>query len=156
MSIADPFSQEEQAQATFENAADARRVCLTDSAGSKISGSNPLPVTTSAGTPTTTAIEFQKTASVAASTLTTVLSFTPSVTVRVDAVGGTGEADGEWSIFINTVEVLRRRGTGSDLNFDVEMFSFKLLSTDTIDIKIQHFRTGKTPDFQAEVRYHND
>lgn len=156
MTLADKFSQEEQAQATFENTATARRVTLTDKSGSNISGSNPLPVTTSAGTPSVTAIEFQTVASVAAATLTTVLSFSPSVDARIDAVGGTGEADGEWSVFINTVEVLRRRGTGSDLNFDVEMFSFKLLSTDTIDIKIQHFRTGKTPDFQAEVRFHDD
>ncbi len=156
MSFADKVPQEEQAQRTFENAADARRTCLTDSVGSKISGSNPLPVTTAGGTPSATAIEFQTVNAVAASTLTTILSFSPSVTIRLDGIGGTGELEGEWSFFINSVEKIRRRTTGSGLNFDVRMFGFKILSTDTIDIKYRHVRTGKTSDCQAEVRYHND
>ena len=98
-------------------------------------------------------IEPQAVTGISKDTVTTVLTFTNAgADLFIDAVGGTGSARAEWTIFINDVAKIFRRQGVAVMNLNVKMFGFKLANGDKIDIKVEHFEGG-TQEFKAEVRY---
>lgn len=148
------LSVEEQWQHTYENAATARRVTLTDASGGNISSGNPLPVDISTAGSKTPSIEFQTVATVPFNTLTTVLSFTNTgADLFLEAIGGTGTARSEWILYVDNVEKLRRRIGVANMNMDVRMFDYLIPTNSVVDIKVTHFESA-TQSFQSEVRYY--
>lgn len=86
------------------------------------------------------------------STLTTIVTFTasaPKTLISVISVSGTVYA--KFSLYLNAVLLETKRG-GPDRTMT---FAFphplKLIATDILDVKVEHFNIGQVADFESTV-----
>jgi len=101
----------------------------------------------------TTFLEFQTAVTVPTNTETTVLDFTNTGTAfAIEAISATGEAAGQWFIYINDVLKVQQRTTAADMNLDLNMHSFILVNTDKVTVKVEHYETA-TQDFACTLHY---
>ena len=88
---------------------------------------------------------------VPASTKTTVVTLSAAVDTFVTAIYCSGHEYGKWYLVRNTLDQIIQRG-GPDRD---QPFTFpnpwKLSAGDVLDVKVEHFVTGQTPDFEATV-----
>lgn len=89
--------------------------------------------------------------SVTANTLTTVCTYTATGTKRVTRIGCSGTCYAKFTLVINTVVVETKR-SGPQRNIDFTFDRPLLLSdSDILDLKVTHFVTGETNEFEATV-----
>ena len=96
-------------------------------------------------------IEYAEVSTISASTLTTVLTHTATAEENIGVITASGEDYAKFQFFIDTV----LKGTlrsGPDRNV-IWTFPFPLALDDTqvLDIKVTHFHTGDTLDFEAAL-----
>lgn len=92
---------------------------------------------------------------VAASTETTVVSYSTSATKAtwISQIFCSGQENSKWRLFdAGTAKIVQRIGAGQ-VNMTYNFVTpFKVpAGTVTIDIKVEHFITGETPDFEAAI-----
>ena len=95
--------------------------------------------------------EFATVGSVGASTLTTILTFTPTENVTIGRISAGGEDYAKFEWFIDTVRFETKR-SGPDRYVD---FFFPVHLTldagETLEVKVTHFHTGDTLAFEASI-----
>lgn len=91
-------------------------------------------------------------ASVAASTKTTVVTLPSAVTDRfITAIYCSGMEYAKWFLMINSAdEIIQRTGPDRDQPF-VFSSPWKIVAGAVVDVKVEHFVTGQTPDFEASI-----
>jgi hypothetical protein len=90
--------------------------------------------------------------SVPASTLTTIATYTATVAVKnLTRISCTGQESGKWQLFLDTVLIETKRATpGLDVEFRFGN-SLQMSAGSVLDVKVTHFRTGQTPDFDSTI-----
>jgi len=90
---------------------------------------------------------------VPASTLTTILSKTASVTFNnITIVSVSGEAYAKYILYLNAAVLdIRRTGPDRNLQFDFTGSPLALITGDVVDIKVEHYNTGDLLDFDATI-----
>jgi hypothetical protein len=89
--------------------------------------------------------------SVSANVETTILTHTATATENVVRLSMTGMENAKYRIYIDTVlaETLR---SGPSRNVEMNFIHPLALGTgQVLDIKVEHFVTGETPDFEATI-----
>jgi hypothetical protein len=90
-------------------------------------------------------------ASVPASTKTTVVTYSAVVDRYVTAIYGSGMENGKWFLVINSADqIVRRAGPERDKIFEFPS-PLKITAGSVLDIKVEHFVTGETPDFECTI-----
>jgi len=98
-------------------------------------------------------IEFQETTNVPADTLSTVLSFTNSVSkIYLNSIIVNSNLRAEWFIYVNTVLLMKRRSNDDIGSYNIDMHKFIMSDNDILDVKVKHYEPT-THDFQTEVNY---
>lgn len=100
-----------------------------------------------------TQIEPAAVTGVAGNVVTTVLSFTPTVDIRIGHIGGTGSARAEWTILIGGVAKIYRRTGVAHPNLDVDMEDIKVPASTAVEVKVEHYESA-VQEFKASVRYY--
>lgn len=96
-------------------------------------------------------LKFATVASVGASTLTTILTFIPSVNVSIGRISAGGEDYAKFELFIDTVRFdVKRSGPDRHVDFIFPVF-LTLDILQTLEIKVTHFHIGDTLAFEASV-----
>jgi hypothetical protein len=90
--------------------------------------------------------------SVAASVKTTVVTLAAAVTDRyITAIFCSGMEYAKWFLVRNSAdEIIQRTGPDRDQPFQFAS-PWKIPAGDVIDVKVEHFVTGETPDFEASI-----
>ncbi len=81
--------------------------------------------------------------------LTTVATFTATVTTRITSIIASGTDYAKYTVVLNTVDILTLR-TGPDRNTGA-FINLELAATDVIDIKVEHFDTSVTMNAEATI-----
>ena len=107
----------------------AKRVTLVDTTGTLIDGSNPLPVTTS-GTSGVTEIAIYGSQTVVFGATTTIVTYTVPVgkKFKVGTINIGGEADGEFTLEINSSIIAYIRNSASEQTKNV-YFDYNIVAT---------------------------
>jgi hypothetical protein len=111
---------------------------------------DPWPVTFS----TTTSVTSGSVSAIAVSTKTTIAtkSFVLAAFENLVKVSVSGEGYAKFYLTLNTVDIdIRRTGPDRNLVFDFSGSPLSLTIGDVIDIKVEHFDTGSTLDFDATI-----
>jgi hypothetical protein len=87
-------------------------------------------------------------ANVVATTLTTIVTYTAPAAKGVTRVSCSGTNYAKFSLVLNTTTIEYKR-SGPDRN--VEFGAFALSSGDVLDVKVEHYVTGDTADFEATI-----
>ena len=84
-------------------------------------------------------------------TLTTILTYTAPAAVKLTRIGVSGTDYAKFQLFLNTVLVETKR-SGPDRSLDF-MFTrpLALASSDVLDVKVTHYNTGLTSNFESTV-----
>jgi hypothetical protein len=90
---------------------------------------------------------------VAASTKTTILSATYSASFNnIALISVSGQDYAKFFLTLNAADIdIRRTGPARNLTYDFKSNPLKLVSGDTIDVKVEHFFTGDLLDFEATI-----
>lgn len=135
----DKLATQEQHQRTYENAAEARRVTLTDKTGDNIDSTNPLPVSPIGGSTDTSYRQFG-TALVTYNIEATLITYTvpSSNKFLLTGINMGGEADGEFVIYVNTVKQLVFRNSAANRTqfLTINDNNFELAGDDVIEVKV--------------------
>jgi hypothetical protein len=82
---------------------------------------------------------------------TTVVTFTAAADTFITAIYCSGMEYGKWYLVKNsTDEIIQRGGPDRDQAFTFPN-PWKILSGDVIDVKVEHFVSGQTPNFEATI-----
>lgn len=87
-------------------------------------------------------------ANVTATTLTTIVSYTALVDKGVTRISCSGTDYAKFSLVLNTVTIEYQR-SGPSRN--IEFGPLKLSATDVLDVKVEHFITGDTANFESTI-----
>ena len=88
---------------------------------------------------------------VTASTLSTILTYTAPSKKLLSHVTVSGTLYAKYTLYLNTsVLEVRRGGPDRTLVFEFPR-PYKLLTADILDVKVEHFNTGATADFESTV-----
>jgi hypothetical protein len=89
---------------------------------------------------------------IAASTLTTVATFTATALVQnVTKISCSGQESAKWELFIDTVLFDTKR-SGPELNAEFRWDKrFNMSTGSVLDVKVTHEITGETPNFEATI-----
>ena len=90
---------------------------------------------------------------VPATTLTTIVTKTADASLtNISLISVSGDDYAKYTLVINTVLIdTRRTGPDRNLTFDFTSNPLKTSVGDVIDIKVEHFFTGDTLDFEATI-----
>ena len=90
--------------------------------------------------------------SVPATTKTTVVTLAAAVTDRfITAIYCSGMEYAKWYLVRNSAdEIIQRTGPDRDQPFNFAS-PWKIPAGDVVDVKVEHFVTGQTPDFEATI-----
>jgi hypothetical protein len=90
---------------------------------------------------------------VPATTLTTIVTKTADANLtNISLVSVSGDDYAKYTLVINTVIIdTRRTGPARNLTFDFTSNPLKTSVGDVIDIKVEHFFSGDTLDFEATI-----
>lgn len=132
----------------IDELSDKAYVCLDNTAGAAIWAE--ISTSTSPIVATTGVLKYTEASSVSVSTLTTVATFTASADTSITNVLCSGQESGKWQIFIDTVLKMTQRTVDRNVQFDFDN-PFLLANGSIIDVKVTHFVTGATPDFEAAI-----
>lgn len=84
-------------------------------------------------------------------TKTTVVTLTASQDTYVTEIICSGMEYGKWYLVVNSVDQSIKRG-GSDRDVTWTFVNpLKITSGQVLDIKVEHFVTGQTPDFESTI-----
>lgn len=86
--------------------------------------------------------------SVTATTLTTIVTYTAPSAKGVTRISCSGTDYAKYSLVLNTSTIEYKR-SGPDRN--IEFGPMKLNTNDVLDIKVEHFNTGLTGNFEATI-----
>ena len=82
---------------------------------------------------------------------TTVVTYSAGADTFITELIGSGMEYGKWYVVIDSVDQAIRRG-GSDRDVVWTFVNpLKVLSGSVIDLKVEHFVTGQTPDFEGTI-----
>jgi len=88
---------------------------------------------------------------VSANSKTTVLTISAVVDTYITSIICSGMEYGKWFLTVDTVDqMIRRGGPGRDVIWEF-VNPFKVSSGSVFDLKVEHFVTGETPDFEGTV-----
>jgi len=92
-------------------------------------------------------------AGVADTTKTTILSATYSASFNnIALISCSGQDYAKYYLTLNTVDIdIRRSGPERNVEFDFKSNPLGLSSGDIVDIKVEHFFTGESLDFEATI-----
>jgi len=89
--------------------------------------------------------------SVASNVKTTVVTYTASADTYITELIGSGMEYGKWFVVVDSVDQAVRRG-GSDRDVVWTFVNpLKINSGSVIDLKVEHFVSGQTPDFEGTI-----
>ena len=90
---------------------------------------------------------------VPANTLTTILTKTADANLtNISIVSVSGQDYAKYTLVINGGDIdVRRSGPQRNVQFDYTSNPLKTTTGDVIDIKVEHFFTGETLDFEATI-----
>ena len=98
-----------------------------------------------------TAVAVGEVTSVPANTLTTVLTLTANGTNMLTTLTFSGEGYAKYGLYINS-SVIEIHRTGPDRNGRFQFIHpYTLESGDVVDVKVIHYDTGETLDFEATM-----
>lgn len=88
---------------------------------------------------------------VTANLLTTIVTYTAGATSKITRIGASGTEYAKYQLFKNT-NLIETKRTGPERSIDF-IFNSPLImnSGDIVDVKVTHFYTGNTVDFEASV-----
>jgi hypothetical protein len=87
-----------------------------------------------------------------ASTLTTLTTYSPVTNKVITRIAVSGTRYAKYQLFLNTALIeTQRTGPDRNLAFIFEPFPLALNATDILDVKVTHYNTGETADFEATV-----
>ena len=155
MSWDNKLETQEQDQRTYENAAEARRVTITDKTGDNIDATNPLPVNVTSTTPDTAYREYG-TALVTYNTETTLITYTVPTANNfiLTGINMGGEADGEFIVYVNTVKqmVFRNSAANRTQFLTINDNNFELAGDDILDVKVTNVsHRQNAANFEATI-----
>ena len=102
-----------------------------------------------AAPPANTILDYTEVTGIAASTVTTIATFTAVATTRVTKLILSGTDYAKVTVRINsTVQATKRMGPDRNVEFDLNL---ELSATDTVDIRAEHFHTGDTNDYEGLI-----
>lgn len=108
--------------------------------------------------PTATAsiLEFDEELTVAANSVTTILSYTNTGSLLyLDTLIATGEVDAEYRLVINGTTKMKYRTSEQNRTMNVPFPMSQLIQIgDIVDIKVIHYHTASTADFSANIIGH--
>ena len=88
---------------------------------------------------------------VPASTITTLATMTANGSRYVTRVSVSGQEYAKYTLHINSVlKETKRSGPDRSVEFEFDT-PLGLASGDVLDVKVEHFVTGQTPDFEATI-----
>ena len=88
---------------------------------------------------------------VPASTKTTVLTISAAADTYITSIICSGMEYGKWFLTLNSGDEMIRRG-GPDRDVIWQFTNpYKVASGSVFDVKVEHFVTGQTPDFESTV-----
>ena len=83
--------------------------------------------------------------------LTTILTLSPSVDTFITQVVCSGDDYGKFTLVVDaSTKFTRRGGPGRDVVFQF-VSPFKVAGSSVFDVKVEHFLSGATPNFQSTV-----
>ena len=83
-------------------------------------------------------------------TLTTVVTLPANGIKYITKIYCSGEENGRWEVYIDTVLKVTARTIDRQVNFDFNLPT-KILATEVVDIKVIHFGPDTTADFDATI-----
>lgn len=86
--------------------------------------------------------------SVPVSTLSTIVTYVAPSTKGVVRISCSGTVYAKYRLVLNTTTIEIKR-SGPD--YTIEFGAFALATTDTLDVKVEHFYTGQTEDFESTI-----
>lgn len=90
-------------------------------------------------------------ASVASGVKTTVVTLSAAQDTYITEIIGSGMEYGKWFIVVDSVDQAVRRG-GSDRDVIWTFVNpLKIAGGSVLDVKVEHFVSGETPDFEATI-----
>jgi hypothetical protein len=93
---------------------------------------------------------------VPATTQTTVASYTAGADTRITDVYGSGHDNAKWQVYIDSVLQMTQRAGNGDRNVQINFNTPLLLSNgSTLDVKVTHYFTAETLDFEATILGYN-
>jgi hypothetical protein len=94
-------------------------------------------------------IRFTETTIVAANTLTTILSFTAIATTNIALLTASGQDYAKYDLFVDSVQIgTKRSGPSRNVEWSFQM-PLALDIASVLQIKVTHFYTAETVDFEA-------
>lgn len=88
---------------------------------------------------------------VPASSKTTVVTLTAVTDKFITAIYGSGMENGKWYLTIDAADqIVRRAGPERDKIWEFPS-PLKIPAGSVLDIKVEHFVTGETPDFECTI-----
>jgi hypothetical protein len=82
---------------------------------------------------------------------TTVVTLSAVADKYITAIYGSGMENGKWFLVINSADqIVRRAGPERDKIFEFPS-PLKITAGSVLDIKVEHFVTGETPDFECTI-----
>lgn len=89
--------------------------------------------------------------SVESSSKTTVLTISASADTYITSIICSGMEYGKWYVTVDSADqMIRRGGPARDVIWEF-VNPYKVASGSVLDIKVEHFVTGETPDFESTV-----
>lgn len=84
-------------------------------------------------------------------TLTTIVTRTAPAAETVSQISCSGQNYAKFTLVLNTVIIdTKRNGPGRNVDF-IFFQPLALISSDILDVKVEHFQTGEINDFEATV-----
>lgn len=121
------------------------------SAESVVTSLTGLPVTVIGGSGTTpnSVLAYSEVTALGSATVATVATYTATGSDVVSRVIASGEDYAKFTIVLNTViKATARSGPDRNVIFDLNL---GLSAADVLDVKVEHFHTGDTLDFEASI-----
>lgn len=87
---------------------------------------------------------------VSTNTLTTVTTMPSNGIKYITKILCSGEENGRWEIYIDSVRKCTQRTTDRNVSFDFNL-PLKVLAAEVVDIKVIHFGPDASGDFQATI-----
>lgn len=98
-----------------------------------------------------TSLDFSEQTSVPSATETTIISYSPaSTTHRAALVYAHGTQAAIWTFYLNAAIFMVQQSSVTDKNAYIYL-NMSLKTTDTLEVKVEHQYSGKTPDFRATL-----